>query len=703
MDATDPDGNQEQYASRSSGGTGLPNRYVVIGTAGHIDHGKTALVRALTGQDTDRLPEEKTRGISIDLGFAYFSLPNGIMAAIVDVPGHERFIRNMIAGASGIDIALLVVAANEGVMPQTVEHLDILNLLCTPRGLTVLTKVDAAEPSQVERTVEDVRHLVKGTFLENAPVIPVSSVTGEGLDRLLSALSAMTQGLPPKQGIGVTQMPIDRAFAVPGFGLVVTGTVVHGCIVTGDTLEILPPEIKVRVRGLQAHRSEVGLVEEGTRAAVNVTGCDLDASGVKRGMVLAAPGLLNPLRYFVADLTLLEGAARPLTTGSRVRLHVGTSEVMARITLLDQEKLDPGESCYARIKTESEVVLTPRTRFIIRSYSPVTTIGGGMVLDIHGHYRRFDKAGIAFLEEVRSASPDGFVSLEIQRHHRPIALMDVIKRTGFSPQFVCEVIGEKLKNGEIVCLDKVARKADKREGKKAAAAEEPVKPGEAILALECSTELLLASSALDALRQQITHALEAFHRTSRLAKGMKLEDLRSAVAADWNLRSFTDLVGLLAQRNALLLHGDVVSLPHSAPQLTEAEETARRRVIEAFDRGGFKPPSVSEAIAQAGVDARTGREIAAMLEKDGVIVRVQGDLAFHSSWVAEAARRLVEYLSENRTVTVAQFKDLIGTTRKYALPLLSYFDSTRLTRRVGDVRLLRRDGPYKDPTNAGGR
>ncbi|HHY37508.1 MAG TPA: selenocysteine-specific translation elongation factor [Clostridia bacterium] len=663
MDPTNSDINQRQPKTQTPVGADPPDRYVVIGTAGHIDHGKTALVRVLTGQETDRLPEEKARGISIDLGFAYFSLPNGVMAAIVDVPGHERFIRNMIAGASGIDVALLVVAANEGIMPQTVEHFDILKLLGIQRGLTVLTKVDIADADQAKKTLDDVRRLIKGTFLENAPVIPVSSVTGQGLDHLLHALSTVTEELPPKEGVGVTQMPIDRAFAVPGFGLVVTGTVTHGRIVTGDTLQILPPGIEARVRGLQVHRSEVNQVREGMRTAVNLTGPDLDAAAVKRGMVLAAPGLLSPLRYFVADLTLLESADRPLATGSRVRLHVGTSEVMARITLLDQERLNPGESGYARIKTESEVVLTPRTRFIIRSYSPVTTIGGGVVLDIHGHYRRFDKAGISFLHKMHSASSQDIVSLEIQRHLRPISLMDVVKRTGLSPGFVGKVIDEKMRNGEIVCLDK--------------------------------TDAFLASSTLDALYEQMTRALTEFHRTSRLTKGMKMEDLRSAVAADWNPRSFADLVGLLAQRNALLLHGDVVSLPHLAPRLTEAEEMARTQIIKAFAEGGFKPPSISEAIAKAGVDPRTGREIAAMLEKDGVIVRVQGDMAFHSSWVAEAARRLVDYLSRNKTITVAQFKDLTGTTRKYALPLLSYFDTTRLTRRVGDVRVLR-----KEPTSS---
>lgn len=663
MDLIDPDTNQGQFKSQASAGTKPPQRYVVIGTAGHIDHGKTALVRALTGQETDRLPEERARGISIDLGFAYFSLPNGAMAAIVDVPGHERFVRNMIAGASGIDVALLVVAANEGVMPQTVEHFEILNLLGIPRGLTVLTKVDIADTDQVEKTLEDVRRLTKGTFLGNAPIIPVSSITGQGLDRLLYALSTIAERLPPKEGVGVTQMPIDRAFVVPGFGLVVTGTVTRGRIVTGDILQILPPGVEVRVRALQVHRSEVNQVQEGMRTAVNLTGSDLDATGVKRGMVLAAPGLLSPLRYFVGNLTMLESADRPLTTGGRVRLHVGTSEVMARITLLDQESLKPGESGYARFKTESEVVVTPRTRFIIRSYSPVTTIGGGVVLDIHGHYRRFDKAGISFLQKIHGASVNDIVFLEIQRHFRPVSLMDVVKRTGLSPDFVGKVVSEKIRNGEVVCLDK--------------------------------TESFLASSALEALLEQTTRTITEFHRTSRLTKGMKMEDLRSAVAADWNPRSFADVIGLLAQRNALLVYGDVVSLPHSTPRLTEAEETAKTRIIEAFEQGGFKPPSISEAIAKAGVDQRTGREIATMLEKDGIIVRVQGDIAFHSSWVAEAARHLIDYLSENKTITVAQFKDLIGTTRKYALPLLSYFDTTRLTRRVGDVRVLR-----KEPTSS---
>jgi selenocysteine-specific elongation factor len=656
---------------------GIPKKsYFVIGTAGHIDHGKTTLVRALTGQDTDRLPEEKKRGISIDLGFAYFRLPNGTRAAIVDVPGHERFIRNMIAGVSGIDACLLVIAANEGPMPQSKEHLDILQLLGVKRGLVALTKTDMVDSEELECVTKSVLEFLKGTFLEGSPVISVSSATGHGLDHLQNSLSTISEHLPLEQENGATCMPVDRAFIVPGFGPVVTGTVMNGRIKVGESFELLPQGIEVRVRSLEAHRVEVPEVDKGTRAALNLVGQGLNIHLIKRGMVLAEPGIFAPIRDFNAHLETLKDLKNPLKTGSRIRLHLGTTEVMARITLLENDKLGPGEGAYARIKTESDVIIVPRMRFIMRSYSPVTTIGGGAVIDTEKRYRRYDANSIAFLKKVHSASPQNLVMIEIERYCRPVSLLELAKKTGLSVRFVKCSVKNALERKEAILLYEATGQDGGTQEK--------------VAVLNVENDVIVARSTAESFLAGIQKTLKRFYATSRFSKGMKIEDLRTVVAPDWDGRPFAALVGIMSRKGAVVLSGDIVSLPHSGPRLSEREAAAKKRMIEAFQAGAFAPPSISEVIQQTGMDQRLGKEIAALLEKDGVIVRIQGDMAFHTTWIREASDRLISYLKQNKTITVSQFRELLGTSRKYALPLLTHFDSQKLTRRVGDVRVLLR-------------
>lgn len=639
-------------------------RHLVLGTAGHIDHGKTALVRALSGVDTDRLPEEKARGISIDLGFASLVLPGGERVAIVDVPGHERFIKNMLAGSTGVDAVLLVVAADEGVMPQTTEHLDILSLLGLERGVVALSKCDLVDEEWLELVEEDVRAAVAGTFLAGAPVQRVSSVTGEGLPELLGAIAAVLDGLPERPRDALPRMPVDRAFTVAGFGTVVTGTLHCGELAVGDRLELVPPALPVRVRGLEVHGQAVERAGPGQRVAVNLSG--LERAEVRRGYVLTSPDFLRPVRVFTASFRLL-GRARPLANGTRVRLHLGTAEVIGRLILLDGDELVPGATGYIRFRAETPLVAFPGDRYIIRSYSPMQTVGGGVVLDTARRYRRLDQAGLARLQRLSNAGPETRLLLELGDSEAPLALNELVRRTGRRSEATSATLAQLVETGQVVAFD-----------------DPPVS---------------LTRGAYDRARSQLLGFMAAYFEAHPYRRLVAREEARQKTSPRWEQRAFAALLRQLEAAGAIRVDEDGLSPVGHEPRLHGRHRAACERLLQLFQDAGFAPPPAGEALAEAGA-GEAGPDLLAMLLERGDLVRA-GELYFHRQAVATARQRLLEHFASQTTLSPAQFRDLLGTTRKYALPLLQYFDDTRFTRRLGDERSLYRPELARSPATSG--
>ncbi|MEW8977387.1 MAG: selenocysteine-specific translation elongation factor [Symbiobacterium sp.] len=623
-------------------------KHYIIGTAGHVDHGKTALIRALTGVETDRLPEEQERGISIDIGFARFELPSGRRAAVIDVPGHEKFIKNMLAGITGIDAVILVVAADEGVMPQTREHLDILRLLEVKKGLVAITKIDLVDREMLELVEADVRDAVAGTFLEGAPFCPVSAVTGEGLDALMRAVDALLEETEPKDVTAFARLPIDRSFVRPGFGTVVTGTLVGGVIREGDRLELLPDGLEVRVRGLQVHGEKVERAEAGQRVAVNLSG--VERSQVRRGHVLCAPGMLRPTLCFAGRLHLLESWPRELKHGERVHLHTGTSEVLGRVLLLTGDTLKPGDSAFVQVKLEEPVVVGRGDRYIIRSYSPVHTMGGGQVIEPHARYRRSQAAAaIAELEAKESGGTGGVIAETLLRSGMvPLSLAELARRTGVP----AEAIQAEL-------------------------------PGLAADLRELDGGLWIHRRGFGQFCAAVRGELEAYYRQHPLRWGLGKEEVRRKLGLGG--KEFAALLGAAEAAGELALVRDRVALPGRNPALTASQSRVAERLRAAIAAAGFSPPSVAEL--KQLVPDRDTEEVILYLIDQGEAVRVGDDLIIQAAVLEEAAQRTREHLRQHGRITVAELRDLLGTSRKYALPLLEWLDEQRITRRAGDERL----------------
>jgi len=623
-------------------------KHLIIGTAGHVDHGKTALIRALTGVETDRFPEEKERGISIDIGFAQFPLPSGRRAAVIDVPGHEKFIKNMLAGITGIDVVLLVVAADEGVMPQTREHLDILRLLEIRQGIIVLTKKDLVDDEMLELVEADVRDTVAGTFLEKAPAVAVSSLTGDGLPALMRLLDGLFEETEPKDTTAFARLPIDRAFVRPGFGTVVTGTLVGGTISEGDRLELLPLNLDVRVRGLQVHGEKVARAEAGQRVAVNLAG--IERSDVARGHVLCAPGVLKPTYSFAARLHLLHSWPKEMKHGVRVHLHSGTSEVLARVLLLDGETLKPGESAFVQVKTEEPVVVGRGDHYIIRSYSPVHTMGGGVVVEPHANYKRSQAAqAIEELKVKETGGLGGVIAETLARSGMtPLTLAELAKRTGIVPETV---------QAELPTLS-----ADLR-------------------SLEGG--LLIHRRGFGQFLAAVRGELESFYKQYPLRSGLPKEEVRRKLGIGG--KEFAALLTAAEAAGELSVLRERISLSGHTPTLNSGQAKLADGVRAAIAEAGFNPLSVGEL--KEMVKGRDTEEVITFLTEQGEAIRVGDDLIMAGAHMEEAVRRTRAHLQAHGKLTVAEFRDLLSTTRKYALPLLEWFDEQKITRRAGDERL----------------
>jgi selenocysteine-specific elongation factor len=630
-------------------------RHVVVGTAGHIDHGKTSLVKALTGTDTDRLPEEKARGITIDLGFAFLEEPDGLTIEIVDVPGHERFIKNMLAGVGGIDVAMLVIAADEGVMPQTREHLAICSLLHIAGGLVALTKTDLVELDWLELVREDIAALVRGTFLDGCPIVPVSARTGEGMAELRAALRDLAVKVAPRGTDQLPRLPIDRVFTIKGFGTVITGTLMAGRIRVDDRVEVFPRALQAKVRGVQTHGRAVSEAIAGQRTAVNLQG--VDRAAVERGDVLGLAGTLVPSVLVDGTLELLPDAPRTLKPRDRVRFHTGTSEIMARVLLLDRTELAPGQSAFARFRLEAPLVALPGDRFVIRSYSPMVTIGGGTLLDIAPP--RFKLKAPAHLAHLRLLA-EGSADTVLEEHIRHaggggIRVGPLSGRVPFGPERLRVLLDGLQAAGRVVPIDR---------------------------------DWFVHPESLGRLRTLALGALEQFHRTFPLRPGMSREELRGRAGAP-DERVFAHLLADLDGQGVVRTERDKVRLAFHDIRLTAEQQATVDRLEQDYLVAAAAPPSPEEALARAGLAGDEDHELFQVLVEARKLVRVKDSLYFHARALDAIQDKLVAMLRERKEIGPGDIKDLLGISRKYAIPLLEFFDARRVTTRVGERRVLR--------------
>lgn len=618
----------------------------VIGTAGHVDHGKSTLVRALTGIDPDRLREEKERGMTIDLGFAWLRLPSGREVSIVDVPGHERFIKNMLAGVGGIDIALLVIAADESVMPQTEEHLAILDLLRVKNGVVALTKVDLVEPDWLALVEADVRARLAGTVLERAPLVAVSAQTGQGLDELKRTLDALLDATPPKRDLGRPRLPVDRVFTIAGFGTVVTGTLIDGHLAVGQEVEILPRVLRSRVRGLQTHRQRVETARPGTRVAVNLTG--VATEDLARGDVVTVPRWLRPARVFDVRLRLLRSSARPLAHNAPVSFYTGAAEAPGRVRLLDRQELAPGETGWAQLRLERELAVAKGDLFIIRD--TVTTIGGGEVVDVAPkRHRRFHGPTLRALETLAQGTPEDVV-LQALGGRGLLDAEALAQRVGLATSAVRQVLADLAARGLVLHLD----------------------------------GLYLSGPTWQELRTQAQAAVAEFHRQFPLRSGMPREELKSRLGL--GAKPFALLLKRLEDEGVLVEEGATVRLPSHAVRFTPQQEVQIARLLERLRAQRYAPPSRQELEVEAGLDPA----VTDALIEQGRLRRLTEEVILPAEVYEEMVGRVVEHIRARGCITVAEVRDMFQTSRKYALALMEHLDEERVTRRVGDERVLLR-------------
>jgi selenocysteine-specific elongation factor len=618
-------------------------RHLIVGTAGHIDHGKSSLVKRLTGIDPDRLKEEKARGITIELGFADLELGAERVASFVDVPGHERFVRHMVAGAAGIDAVMLVVAADEGVKPQTREHLEICQLLGVEQGLVAVTKADLVDPELLEVVLLELRELLAGSFLGRAPLLGVSSVSGQGIDGLRDAVAGLFERVPQRDASGMARLPVDRSFVMKGFGTVVTGSLVSGSLSEGEEVELQPHGARGRIRGLQVHRRAVGRAVAGQRTAVNLQGLSCDDA--PRGATLTAPGALRSTRRVWASIELLEDAPDTLRRGGTLRLHQGTHERRARLRTVEP---DAHGRLRAVVFLDRPAVLLPGDRFILRRPAPVNTVGGGVVLDAFPPRRR---PTAEELDALQRAKPPERLTLRLERAgYAGVTGVDLAAELGLGRGELDALLGEL------------------------AAARRAVRIG----------GLTLAASSWDEATRALTAALEAYHRAEPLRPGMSREELRNRLSATFPQEAWRVLLDRLAGAGALRLDGETVALPTHRVVLSRTDRDLSSRIEQAFRSAGLDPPELDDVV-EAGERQRAA-ELTELLLAGGKLVKIRSGRLFHAEALADLVERLREYARTSETIGVGGFKELAGVTRRNAIPLLEHLDEQRLTRRVGNVR-----------------
>jgi selenocysteine-specific elongation factor len=628
---------------------------VIVGTAGHIDHGKSTLVEALTGTHPDRLAEEKRRGITIDLGFAFLE-EESVRFGFVDVPGHERFISNMLAGAAGIDVVLLVIAADESIKPQTLEHFDICRLLGVQRGVVVLTKSDMVDADTLELVRLEAEDFLRGSFLERATIVPVSAKTGAGLAELKQALRSAATEIQGKDSARYFRLPIDRAFAMKGFGSVVTGTLISGSVGPGDEVELFPGGEKLRVRGVHSGGKTVERATPGQRTAVNLAG--IDHTALKRGMVLASPGKFRKTRRIDVRLELLP-SARKIKPGTRVHFHAGTVETIAEIFLHGEKELPPGGSAFANLKLQDEVLVLPGDRFIVRQFSPVVTIGGGAVLDPLARRPMLKDMGrAAFLATLERGSREEILSSMTERALLGLGHDEIVARTAWTEKEIHEAATNISSSGRVKIV---------------------------------STEpsLLVSGKLFEEVRKKILEKVDKFQKENPLSPGMMREDLRASLGRRVRNETFRAALEELAAQKKLDAQGELVKKAGSEIALQPEEAKAKEQIEAAFASAGLAVPSVKEVLDKLTVEPKRAEKLLQILLREKTVVRVTQELIFHRGALAQLKEQLSGYKkAKGDRISVPVFKELAGITRKYAIPLLEYLDRERVTRRAGEERVI---------------
>ncbi|MBR5538015.1 MAG: selenocysteine-specific translation elongation factor [Clostridia bacterium] len=629
-------------------------KHVIIGTAGHVDHGKTLLVKALTGIDTDRLQEEKKRGITIELGFAHLDWEDGTQAGIVDVPGHEKFIKNMLAGAGGIDLAMLVVAADEGFMPQTVEHLGILSLLGIREGLVVITKADTVDPEWVDMIREDVREQVKGTFLENKPIMAVSAYTGEGIPELREHLKMLVQQTGEKSLRTPFRLPVDRVFSVEGFGTVVTGTLIEGSMSEDEIAELVPSGLTAKIRNLQVHGKDVTTAYAGQRVAVNLAG--LKKSDIQRGDAVAKPGTVHVGQMLDVRLQNLKGSQRVILNNSQVHFYHGASVLLAKVVLLDRDKLEPGDSCYAQIRFTDNIAAKAGDRFVIRFYSPLETIGGGVVLeDAPLRHKRGDKAVLEALK---------------------------IKESGSGDQKVIQTIAEE--GITLPDCKKLAARLAMDEGELQHELEQLVSRGKA---LEILPGRYLASAVLDKQWNNCQKLLADYHGKNPLHAGMRLAELRQKLFPKTDLPVADGILRELQAEGKIKRVADRYALQEFEVKLTKRQNALKDKLMKIYRDAGLEAPSTDEVWPMFQPKEKDeAKQVLESLVSGGQLVMLSPQIVVYKDVYAALLTALKEWFAEHDTVTLAEYRDKMNTSRKYALAALEYFDRNHMTKKDGDFR-----------------
>ncbi len=631
---------------------------IILGTAGHIDHGKTSLVKAVTGTDTDRLKEEKLRGITIELGFASLDLPNRQHLGIVDVPGHEKFVKNMVAGAAGIDIVAMVIAADEGVMPQTREHMEICTLLGIQHGLVVLTKIDMVDEEWLELVTEDIREFVQGTFLENTPIVSVSSITNDGIQDFIATLEELCAKIPKRPPSDIFRLPVDRVFTMKGFGTVITGSLVSGNVKTGDTIMVYPPEIKSKVRGIQVHNESVEEALAGMRTAINFQG--LDRTAVNRGDVLAMPGTLRPSYMIDVSLTYLETNEKPAKNRDRVRFHSGTSEIMGMLILLDRDEMKPGECTEAQLHLDSPVSCIRDDRFVLRSYSPVRTIGGGSILNpIPPKHKRFRPEIIDGLKMLAKSTAEETIPVHIsQSGYTGVSFAELRLMVNMSEKHLMKTMDSILSRNVIVLADKENR-------------------------------IYVHNDIYENMKNKILSLLTQFHQANPLKEGMGKEELKSKFPKTVGVKLFNHLINRMIKTKEIMQDDDTIRLAEHAVSLGADQEDIRGKILDVYKNDGLTPPFVKDLCKNLDIDPGLVKDVLTLLVKDGLLIKIREDFYIFAETLEMIKNRLTGFLEEKGEITTPQFKEMTGASRKYVIPLIEYFDSSKITIRIGDIRKLR--------------
>jgi selenocysteine-specific elongation factor len=630
----------------------------VLGTAGHVDHGKTSLIKALTGVDTDRLKEEKQRGITIELGFASIDLPSGQKLGIVDVPGHEKFIKNMVAGAAGIDLVMMVIAADEGVMPQTREHLHICSLLGISNGLVALTKTDMVEKDWLDLVQSEVAEFLEGTFLEGAPVIPVSAVTEEGLPNLIQALDKIVGKLAEKMDDGIFRLPIDRVFTMKGFGTVVTGSLVSDHIKTGEEVLILPENIAARIRGIQVHNQSVEEAWAGQRTAINLQG--IEKSIINRGNVLVRPQTVWPTQRLDVFVEYLASNPKSLKNRTLVRLHTGTSEIISRIILLEQDELPPGQKGFAQLILSDEDVVVAGDHFVLRSYSPITTIGGGQIIDpLPKKHKRLNDKIIADLDLLQTGGLQERISV-------------ILERTGFTG----------------INLPRLAFRLGVK-AKKVREALENLFSGKKAFLLDSDDTTVISARFFQQTEEAIIRIITDYHKNNPLKAGISKEELKVSLEKAVPPKLFNIVLGSLNKKGTIVSDKDNVRLAKHQVELAGDLDSLRRDIDKIYKEAGLTPPFLKEVIAQFDAQKAKAQSIINLMLKEGDLTKINEELCFASEILNKLRSDYKAMLIKDGKATPASFKELTGLSRKYIIPLMEYFDMNKLTVRVGDHRILR--------------